>query len=1698
MMIRNQRFLRGIALYLVIQFVVQIIAPPAMALTSGPSQPEFSSFEPVGTTNMVDNFSGDFTYNLPVMEVPGPQGSGYPLSLSYHSGASVEEEASWVGLGWTLNSGAINRNTQGLPDDYNGGKITFRNQAPKNWTVSSGAGVSFGEVFGVDLKGIGLGANASIRYNNYRGFGYNVGAGITLGRGLVSLGYQASDGTGSFSLNVNPSAVLSWNLKSDPAKVTAQREKQQATTTEAQKQKKIDRDKKRQQYNHQAGLGNSASVIGSTYGLFSYTQTSRPGIVNSYHGESFNVSVNIQTSPPPIPAGVTGNLWGNYTYQVNNDEPNSPVPAYGYLYSSNAGSGDLMDYHVEKEGDFNKRDVFLGVPFGDADNFQVSGEGIGGGFRLYNKKAGHFGPRTAESNVDMYNIGGEIGVGWTFGPGLDLGKGHTSTVVSDWNRPSKFAAYGSTDIDEPVFFRFNNDLGGEWGSNHDDAPVQAPLSGGDLNIPQSWYDYTTDGKRIGRSSYVGFHTNKEMLNASKDKVSAAAYSKNEIVNTQSQRALDARKDLIGELAVFNESGARYVYALPVYGKNEVSMSYSARGINSVNIFKNYIAFSEPNTEMIVGDQKNDEYASTYLLTEITTPDYVDLGSVNSIGENGTSPDDLGGYTRFNYKKGTDSDWYTWRMPYRGMLYNKNSHSDPKDDMVTYSGGEKELYYLRSVETKTHVAIFKMSSRKDAKESPTDANGKNGEPGSVNSQRLDQIDLYSIDDCVRDPNTNNIKRDTDGTPFIDSNRKPIKTVHFVYDYSLVKNVPNAEKRTDGQDAPDENNPTGANRYGKLTLKQVYFEYNGIQKMRISPYTFKYEYPTATEYDAFPKEYRPNSDGVTVVNDVTDKYRSLLLADQNPNYTYCSADPWGNYQPNGTNRFDNMWPWVDQTVRSNENRFDPACWNLKVITLPSGGQIHIQYEQDDYSYVQNQAAHVMANIKGGSDSKFYLDLVSIGLNTADTDYSTNVNQLVRMLRERYVNGGKKMYFKILYSLIGDSNPDLKTCNADFITGYVSISDCGNDSNGVWIQLKQSDQARLPVDVCKEFVKTQRLGKLNPKADCNASLGMSESDNAEALVRQLLTMATSTVVPSTLCKNIDVTHSFFRIPTPLAKKGGGLRVKRLMMFDKGFDQNPVLYGSEYMYTTTENGRVISSGVATNEPQLIREENILVDFIARKGQSTWNKIIAGEDRARAEGPLGESLLPGPSVGYSRVIVKNIYTGKSGSGFSVENFYTAKDYPIKLAHPDVAGTMTPIKTTQPDKLWYMDPLVTLITDKTKSTQGFSFVLNNMHGQPRSTLSYGGLYPGDAALESQAPISGMEYTYFEPGDKIPTMASLYSGVTMKNPGREVEMTFAQRKVTEESYDGNIEGDFQMTIIPLAFIVLVIPYPSAIPSLSFTQGELTTHSTSKVVRYPAIVKSTRIYQDGISHTEENLAFDVNTGKPVAVRSSDEFKGAYLAQSIPANWEYTDMGGKWKSEGKVIAGSFSIASGAINLGNNYCLISEFTPGDQIKIGDDEGAIFHVVSRDYLNNKIMVEASRGTTSTGATGNVTIVHTGRTNQLQAQAGAITRHDETLGNLSPIVVDQSDRYETNAFATDLGNAINAGSEKFTLLGIYSEMDMSAFSDVIPATCVIADISNVAIKNVEFVAAKDASGNITLRLMAFEIHCDATNEFVRIKGDGWE
>src|SRR5690606_32564275 len=186
-----RKYRRIIASCLLIFFLTEILAPTASyALTAGPTAPEATSFEPVDTTDMVNLASGDLAYNIPLLEVPGPSG-GYPLSLSYHAGIQPNEEASWVGLGWTLNPGAITRNVNGFADDFK----SVENATRLFWEGGESRTYSVGVTIGI--SGV-AGVSASLAYSQDTylgsGVGGSLGVGANIGGKDSPFGFNASIG----------------------------------------------------------------------------------------------------------------------------------------------------------------------------------------------------------------------------------------------------------------------------------------------------------------------------------------------------------------------------------------------------------------------------------------------------------------------------------------------------------------------------------------------------------------------------------------------------------------------------------------------------------------------------------------------------------------------------------------------------------------------------------------------------------------------------------------------------------------------------------------------------------------------------------------------------------------------------------------------------------------------------------------------------------------------------------------------------------------------------------------------------------------------------------------------------------------------------------------------------------------------------------------------------------------------------------------------------------------------------------------------------------------------------------------------------------------------------------------------------------------------------------------------------------------
>ncbi len=418
----TKRRYKVIAVFLAINLLTQLAFPTvSFALTSGPSQPEAGSFEPVNTNQMVDLFTGDFTYNIPLMNVPGPNG-GYPINLAYNAGIGMEQEASWVGLGWNVNAGEINRNLRGMPDDFNGDLVTktLHMKPQRKMSIGVGANVSKLETIGIDWgKGISAGATVSLYYDNYKGVGLNAGLGLSIGsiasnsgsmQGSLTLNSDSKEGLG-----VSPSLSYTNEIKNKGFRFELgldmnSRQGLQSITFSAT-------------YNKD-GFNNP---VYNEDGSMNVDQMEKNNLSGKGAGMSFSSSTYVPMMEMPrgsfsgdfemtLGADLFFNDWGpinaNVRYNENTILDNKiDFAGFGYLYANDLTGHVITDFNREKDIPVNKNSKSLPIPSATYDVFAVKGQGVGGAFRTYRSDVGVFKDPIISSESLGGGFGGELNIG---------------------------------------------------------------------------------------------------------------------------------------------------------------------------------------------------------------------------------------------------------------------------------------------------------------------------------------------------------------------------------------------------------------------------------------------------------------------------------------------------------------------------------------------------------------------------------------------------------------------------------------------------------------------------------------------------------------------------------------------------------------------------------------------------------------------------------------------------------------------------------------------------------------------------------------------------------------------------------------------------------------------------------------------------------------------------------------------------------------------------------------------------------------------------------------------------------------------------------------------------------------------------------------------------------------------------------------
>ncbi|MEO0554084.1 MAG: hypothetical protein AAF149_12830 [Bacteroidota bacterium] len=131
-----------------------------------------------------------------------------------------------------------------------------------------------------------------------------------------------------------------------------------------------------------------------------------------------------------------------------------------------------------------------------------------------------------------------------------------------------------------------------------------------------------NGQPAERSSFIGYHTNSQ-IEASRTE--ANPYKRYSLRDDTFRAANEARSaesdnlgDGIGEMAIFNESGSRYVYGLPVHSRKEKNLQFGLQNAPASSVDDNFLVHYKDNKTKL-GEERDAAYATAYLLTEITTP-----------------------------------------------------------------------------------------------------------------------------------------------------------------------------------------------------------------------------------------------------------------------------------------------------------------------------------------------------------------------------------------------------------------------------------------------------------------------------------------------------------------------------------------------------------------------------------------------------------------------------------------------------------------------------------------------------------------------------------------------------------------------------------------------------------------------------------------------------------------------------------------------------------------------------------------------------------------------------------------------------------------------------------------------------------------------------------------------------------------------
>ena len=1565
------------------------------ALTSGPSQPEVGSFKPAGVSEMVDVFSGDFSYNIPLFEI-----GGYPINMNYSSDLSADMEASWVGLGWNLNPGVVDREMRGIPDEYMGDIIEQENNIKDNktWMIS---GKINSELLGWDFP---VSTSLSIVHNNFSGYSstFNLSFPEVFGKDKrLSGGIDLGMGTGG--LSISPDFSLSHkgkNAKASSLDFTFSSRQGLKDISYGLKEgrcRKIKKNKESRDYLlvYNISSGASFNPLAKPY---------IPDLSNTYNNNAY--SFDVKLGPAASGFFPYGGVVASYSVQKISGKQKE-LKSYGYqhLDKYNNDEQSLLDFNRDKYAQKGRYIPDMYMSNLTYDRFHVRAQGGGGVFRM---KRGDVGIISDPATIDNNQFGDDMGVSLElgFGAGFHFGGNVSVSRVKSsdgyWENSNgidddiNFDGTG-TESYEPWYFQKEGELSIEPDQEfvqdqRNDDPIKVKINtlhiapskfedenGNDINL-----NSTNAPKRQKRAIRLDIlqptfvKDYKFCLNGTIDLYDEGLFEdpgtiSNNISLENNQVVIQPQQTVarniypdnhITELNYTSFNGQRFIYGIPAYIKKQKEAVFSVNNIPSGNEeLTGLVSYTgqensinnESGKENFYHSQTLSDYPYAFLLTGVLSPDYSDVDGIE-----GPSDGDNGSYVKFSYTKISD---FKWRVPYWDANHSKGLYAKTHDDKGSIIYGEKDIYYLKMIESKDDLAVFFLSERNDGRA----AAGENSASGEVNQgqtqRKLDSIQVFS-------------KRDL-ATNF--GNAVPKKTVVFVYDYSLCQDV--------------YNNITANG--GKLTLKEVYFKYGKSGQGRQSSYTFNY-------------------------------------SDNNPAYHPRSNDRWGNYAPeywdtddNGSysSLFDNTsaeYPYVDQHLSSdpdfeyNADKYANA-WLLNEISVPSGAVININYESDDYAYVQDKKAMQMIQVEGFTDLASGQTIYDLENADITTELYSNYHNSHRYLVLHYPDFNNAPYMEAdgvtfdhlscLEDLLKDEDGDLmeymyytfyvnlKDGNYDYVSGYLKLDP---DINNHYITSEGNIYLKIKLVEIQDFINNELINPITQRSIsyCKKNYAdyiyevqdPADENNGSAFLMSLVSILTGPahdivgrgryMMNNNNCRQFIHSRSWVRLYNlTKAKKGGGCRVASLAMSDNWNDmtttpgnttnaESSSQYGQSYAYTMDVNGRQISSGVASYEPLIGGDENPFRTPVAYEER----RFLAANIEDYIETPTGEAFFPSAQVGYSRVTVRPLSdenVTETAPGYQVHEFYTAKDFPTKVK-----------KTDKTERIPL--PGISILGSGVKldyysESEGFVVINNDMHGKQKALTELSA---------SGSLIDKTEYYYQQNEDG--TLKSSFPVFDYEDGSiSEQTIGYTQDMVIDMKQSKSATTSYTVGVNTDGFFLIL---PAVLPSVWFSYNKEVSRyrgaTVSKYIYQCGVLEETRLTHEGSVVSQKQILRDKYTAQVLLTETQNEFNDSYYSFNYPAYWYYKNMGPAFKNTGYTVS-DVSINNGIANLTDAGC--DMFTPGDEIIISNSGGTFKEwVIDVDPVANTITIANAAGELVNAGNADIKILRSGYRNRLSGSAGSL------------------------------------------------------------------------------------------------------------------